>query len=153
MKTGLGEAMPDIDDPTRYEGQDFFTYAVSLQSGTTLAPGISTSLSFQIDGESDFFWDKATVSALAGSDGTTYDADLKPAIYITIVDSISQRPLMNNPTPVGNLFGTGLLPFILPIRKLFFSKANVKIQIANYSDNVTYSQVDFAFIGIKAFLR
>lgn len=149
----LGASMPDIDDPNRYEGQDFFTYAVGLQTGTTLAPSGSTSLTFQIDGESDFFWDKATVTALVASDGTTYLEDEKPAIYITIVDSISQRPLMNNPTPIGNIFGTGQLPFILPIRKLFFSKANVKLQIANYSDNRTYSQLDLSFIGIKAFLR
>lgn len=145
--------LPDIDDPNRYEGQDFFTYAIGLPSGTSLAPAAATTLTFQIDGESDFFWDKATVSALVASDGTSYSADLKPAVLITIVDSISQRPLMNNPAPVGNLFGTGQLPFILPIRKLFYSKANVKLQISNYSDNSTYSHLDFSFIGIKAFLR
>ena len=97
--------LPDIDDPNRYEGQDFFTYAIGLPSGTTLAAAGSTTLTFQIDGESDFFWDKATVSALAASDGTSYSADLKPAVLITIVDSISQRPLMNNPAPVLHPWG------------------------------------------------
>lgn len=145
--------LPDIDDPNRYEGQDFFTYAIGLASGSTLAPAGSTTLTFNVDGESDFFWDKATVNALVASDGTSYSADLKPAVYITIVDTISQRPLMNNPVPIGNLFGTGQLPFILPIRKLFFSKATVKLTLQNFSDNSTYSQLDLSFIGIKAYLR
>lgn len=149
----LGAALPDIDDPNRYEGQDFFTYAVGLASGSTLAPGLSTTLTFNIDGESDFFWDKATVTALVASDGTTYLNDIKPAVRITIVDTNSQRPINNNPTPVGNIFGTGQLPFILPIRKLFFSKATVRLTLTNYSDAVTYSELDFSFIGIKAYLK
>ncbi len=145
--------LPDIDDPNRYQGQDCFTYAIGLPSGTTLAPAGSTTLTFNIDGESDFFWDKATVNAMVDSDATTYVADAKPAVYITIVDTISQRPMMNNPVPIGNLFGTGQLPFILPIRKLFFSKGTVKITLQNFCDNVTYSQLDLAFIGIKAYLK
>lgn len=149
----FGAVMPDVDDPNRYEGQDYFTYAIGLATGVSLAPGNSTTLTFNIDGESDFFWDKASVMAMAASDGTTYANALKPSIYVTIVDTNSQRPVMNNPTPIANIFGTGELPFILPIRKLFFSKATVKITLQNYSDNSTYTQVDLSFIGIKAYLK
>jgi hypothetical protein len=149
----LAAGMPDIDDPSRYEGQDMFTYTIGIASGTTLAPAGTTTLTFNVDGESDFFWDKATVNALIANDGTSWSADEKPAVYVTIVDTNSQRPMMNNPTPVGNLFGTGQLPFILPIRKLFYSKATVKLTLQNFSDNKTYTQLDFSFIGIKAFLK
>lgn len=148
----LGQNMPDIDDQ-RYSFRDFFTYTVGLGSGATLAPGASTTLTFNIDGESDFFWDKATIFANIANDGTTYDANILPGVNITIVDTNSQRPLMNNPTPATNVFGTGLIPFILPIRKLFYSKATVKIQIQNITDDDTYTRLDFSFVGIKAYLK
>lgn len=145
----LGAALPDIDDPNRYEGQDFFTYQQGLPANTILAAGGSTSFAFNIDGESDFFWDKATLAVV---DDATDTLVASPLLYITIVDTNSQRPLMNNPTPAINIFGTGQLPFILPIRKLFFSKATVKIQLQNYSA-LDYSAIDFSFVGIKAYLR
>lgn len=145
--------LPDVNDATRYEFRDFFTYTVSLASGVTLAPAGSTTLTFNIDGESDFFVDKQTVYADVENDGTTYLNQQLPGVLVTIVDTNSQRPLMNNPTPVGNLFGTGLIPFILPIRKLFYSKATVKLQIQNITDDDTYTRLDFSFIGIKAYLK
>lgn len=144
--------MPDIDD-ARYSFRDFFTYTIGLNSGTTLAPGASTTLTFNIDGESDFFWDKAAVFANIADDGTTYLENILPSVNVTILDTNSQRPLMNNPTPVSNIFGTGQIPFILPIRKLFYSKATVKLTVTNVTDDDTYSRLDFSFIGIKAYLR
>lgn len=149
----LGQAMPDINDQSRYASKDFFTYQIGLPSGTTLTPGSSTTLSFNIAGESDFFWTSAQVEALIASDGTTYNNAIKPAVYVTITDNYTSQPLMNNPTPIAAIFGTGQLPFILPIRKLFFAKATVKIQLQNYSDNQTYSQFDLSFTGIKAYLN
>lgn len=147
----LGQ-LPDINDSSRYVGKDFFTYQIGLPSGTTLAPGASTVLSFNIAGESDFFWTSAQVEALEGSDGTTYDAAVKPSVYTTITDNYTSQPLMNNPVPLAAIFGTGQLPFILPIRKVFFAKATVKVQLQNYSDNQTFSQLDLSFTGVKAYL-
>lgn len=146
------EMMADIMD-SRYSFRDAFTYTISLESGATLAPAAATTLTFNIDGESDFFWDKGTIYADVANDGTLYNAGELPGVLITIVDTNSQRPMMNNPTPVSNHFGTGELPFILPIRKLFQSKATVKLAIQNITDNKTYTRLDFSFVGIKAYLR
>lgn len=148
----MGE-LPDVNDNQRYSFRDFFTYTASLPSGTTLAPGASTTLTFNIDGESDFFVDKHTVYADVGNLGTSYLNQELPGVLITITDTNSQRPLMNNPTPVGSIFGTGLIPFILPIRKLFYSKATVKLQLQNITGDDTYTRLDFSFVGIKAYLR
>lgn len=148
----LGQNDPDINDQ-RYSFRDYFTYTIGLNSGATLAAGASTTLTFNIDGESDFFWDKAAIFANVGDDGTTYFENILPSVNCTIIDTNSQRQLMNNPTAVSNIFGTGQIPFILPIRKLFFSKATVKIQVTNVTDDTTYSRLDFSFIGIKAYLR
>lgn len=147
----LGQ-LPDVNDANRYSGKDFFTYEVGLPASTTLAAGASTTLTFNVAGESDFFWTSGQVSANAGNDGTTYDAALRPAIYVTITDNYTSQPLMNNPVPIASIFGEGRLPFILPIRKIFFAKATVKVQLQNYSDNQTFTQVDISFSGIKAYL-
>lgn len=147
----LGE-MIDIMDQ-RYSFRDAFTYTASLVSGTTLAPAGATTLTFNIDGESDFFWDKGTVYCDLANDGTDYSTEELPGVLVTITDTNSQRQMMNNPTPVTNHFGTGRLPFILPIRKLFQAKATVKLAIQNITDNDTYTRLDFSFVGIKAYLR
>lgn len=147
------QGMPDIDDPSLYSGQQFFTYQVSLATGVTLAPSNSTTLTFQIDGQSDFFWDKACAYVNVANDATTEANALVPAINITITDTNNNQPMMNNPVPIANIFGTGRLPFILPIRYIFYNKATVKMEIANVSDNTTYTRVDLSFIGIKAWLK
>lgn len=145
--------MPDIDDPALYSGQQFFTYVASLPAGTTLAPAGSTTLTFNIDGQSDFFWDKGMAYVDIASDGATASSLPVPGLTITITDTNSSQPLTNNPVPVSSIFGTGQLPFILPIRHVFFSKATVKLQIQNITDNSTYTRVDLVFGGIKAFLK
>lgn len=144
--------MVDIND-ARYSFRDAFTYTVSLQTGTTLAPAGATTLTFNIDGESDFFWDKAAVYADTGNDGTTEANAILPGVLVLITDTNSQRQMQNNPTPVTNIFGSGKLPQILPIRKLFTSKATVKLTIQNVTDNQTLTRLDFSFIGIKAYLK
>lgn len=152
--TALGfRDMPDIDDPNLYSGQQFFSYQASLPANTTLAPAGSTTLTFNIDGESDFFWDKAAAYVDIANDGTTQANQLIPGILITITDTQSTQPLMNNPVPLASIFGTGPLPFILPIRHIFSAKATVKLQIQNITDNSTYTRVDLTFAGIKAFLK
>lgn len=153
MNAQVHAIMPDMDDPNNYQGLQFFSYIISLPAGTTLAPAGSTTLTFNVDGESDFFWDKAAAYVDTGSDGTTQANQIVPGILITITDTQSTQPLQNNPQPVNSIFGTGPLPFILPIRHRFSSKATVKCQIQNITDNQTYTRVDLSFIGIKAFLR
>jgi len=148
----MDEGMADIYN-AKYSFRDYFTYVASLTSGTTFAPAASTTLTFNIDGESDFFWDKAAVYCNIASDGTDYSTEELPGVLITITDTNSNRQLQNNPAPVSSIFGTGRLPLILPIRKLFSSKATVKLSIQNITDNDTYTRLDFSFIGVKAFLK
>lgn len=149
----LGALLPDADDPNAYSALQYFSYTASLPAGTTLAPAGSTTLTFNIDGESDFFWDKGEyyvdIASAAFTDSTRPIAGL----LITITDTQSSQPLMNNPVPVPSIFGTGQLPFILPIRHIFYSKATVKLQLQNITAGATYSRVDLTFSGIKAFLK
>lgn len=149
----LGALMPDIDDPNAYSGLQFFTYTASLPAGTTLAPAGSTTLTFNLDGESDFFWDKGAYYVDIASAAFTDSTRPVAGLLITITDTQSTQPLMNNPTPVSSVFGTGELPFVLPIRHIFSSKATVKLQLQNITAGATYSRVDLSFIGIKAFLK
>lgn len=149
----LGALMPDLDDPNAYSGLQYFTYTASLPAGATLAPAASTTLTFNIDGESDFFWDKGQVYVDIANAGFTDSTRPVPGLLITITDTNSSQPLMNNPVPVPSVFGTGVLPFILPIRHIFYSKATVKLQLQNITAGDTYTRVDISFSGIKAFLK
>lgn len=133
----------------KYSYKDDFTYNVGLSG--TLAPAASQSATFNIDGDSDFFLVKTAVHAMVGDDGTTYANNICPSVTVVITDTTSGRSLMNEPVPLPNIAGTGQLPFIWPIVRLFAAKSTIKVDFANITDGITYSDVELSFIGIKAF--
>jgi hypothetical protein len=139
-----------LSDP-KYFYKDDFTYNVGLSAA--LAPAASTSATFNIDGDSDFFLVKTTVFALIGNDGTTYDTNVLPAVTVLITDTTSGRQLMNEAVPLGNIAGTAQLPYIWPILRLFTRKSTIKVDFANISDDDTYSVLELSFNGIKAFYK
>lgn len=141
---------PDINSD-KYIYKDAFFYNTGIEDA--LAPAASTSSTFNIDGDSDFFATKLTVHAVSGGDATTYLASLLPEVNIIITDTTSGRSLMNEQVPLANLAGSAQLPFILPIMRLFVAKSTIKIDYYNVSDNATYSALQLTFCGVKAFLR
>lgn len=141
---GLGNVEPQKS----YRAKNYFTYVTSI---TTLAAGASSSSSFNIDGDSDFFFTKLTTFALVADDGTTYEAQILPAVTVVIENTSSGRQYMNAPVPLGLLAGTALLPFILPMETFWPAKTTISVSYANISDNTTYSDLYLAFHGIKAF--
>lgn len=145
---GLG-ASADVNDQ-RYSAKNSFVY----QSGIAASLGTSgsTASTFNIDGDSDFFWTKFCAYALVSDDGTTYSAQVLPAVTIIITNTTNGRQYMNAAVPLANIAGTAQLPFILPQVTFFPSKATISIQYQNISDNATYSVLSLSFIGIKAFL-
>lgn len=139
-----------LGDPTLESGQylkkDFFTYETFIPEGTPLTAGNSTQSTFNIDGDSDFFWLKFAVSAQDDSSALI----AVPLADIIVTDTTSGRDLMNGQVPVGSIAGTGQLPFILPVERFMSAKSTIKVQYFNVG-TVTFNRFRLAFIGIKAF--
>ena len=127
--------------------QDYFTYQVNFAS---LAAGASANGSFQVQADSDFKWLKATVMADLAGAAQTVSTQVIPLVTIQITDTGSGRQLMSAPVPIFNMFGTGQIPFILPVPRIFKARANVAIAVANYSAATAYL-FRLSFIGTKIF--
>lgn len=149
MRMGrMGDTAQQMASPDRYTAKNSFIY---LQAITTLAPGGSTTSSFNLDGDSDFFWSKLAAWAMVADDGTTNAIIEVPAVTIIITNTTSGRQYMNAGVPLNSIAGDAGLPFILPMDTYWPAKATIQVAYANVSDNKTYSDIFLSFIGIKAF--
>lgn len=138
-------------DSSAYVARNSFTYEADLAAGSTLAPGISTNVSFNIDGDSDFFWTKLAAFAMVASDGTIVTSEQLPSVTLLIQNTTTGRYYMSGAVPLANIAGSARLPYILPMVTYFPAKASIGITLQNVSDNTTYSQLYLSFHGIKAF--
>ena len=143
------------NDPNLYLFRSFFNYeADTLPTyAAGIAPGGQAALTFNIAKDSDFFWTKFNVFATVGSDGTVITLEQLPCVNITLVNATNGRQYMTAPTPLASLSGGGRLPFILPVPTLWEALTTIQITLFNVSDNLTYSNLQLSFLGIKAFLR
>jgi hypothetical protein len=134
---------------SKYSFKTQFSYETDIAS--SLSPASSTTLTFNIAGDSDFFWTKLEAFALVGGVATTRFADQLPAVTILVVNTTSGRQYSSLPNPLASVSGTGPLPFILPQITLWEAKSTISVQLANIGD-ATYSNLMLTFSGIKAFL-
>ena len=132
-----------------YGAKDYFVYSAILTAA--LAAGGTGVASFNVDKDSDFLWQKSTYFVNVGSDGFLDGTRPIPGITVTIKDTTSGRDIMTAPTPVPAMFGTGELPFILPIPKLLPKVSTITVNFANITDNTAYSYVGLFFHGQKLF--
>lgn len=145
MRTG---AAPQSLDQGNYIAKNSFIYALLIAS---LAPGASTTVSFNIDGDSDFFWGKFAAWSLVAADGTVASTVNDTGCTIIVTNTTSGRQYMNSPVPLNSMAGTAQLPFILPMQTYWPAKTTLQVQLANVTDNTTYAPIYLSFIGIKAF--
>lgn len=130
-----------------YVYKDFFAYELDFPA---LAPGNSQTGSINVQADSDFIWSKgcyfADIAAAAQADATR----IIPLCSVLITDSGAGRQLMNGSVPVPSMFGTGELPFILPMQRIFRSQSVITVQVTNFDAAVTYN-LRLSFIGLKGF--
>lgn len=129
--------------PAQYGAKDYFIYSVVLPTG--IAVGGTTSGSFNVDNDSDFLWQKGTYFANGDSENTP------PVVTVTIKDTTSGRDLMTAAVPIPAMFGTGELPFILPVPKLLPKTSTITVNFANISAAENYSYLALEFHGQKLF--
>jgi len=156
MSANLGQPNPNNPMPqgttpwdnNYYTSRNFFTYESDIIA--PLAPAAAAQQSFNIAGDSDFFWTKFSAFALVGGVATARGADALPAVTILIVNTTTGRQYSSSALPLPNIAGTGELPFILPQITMWQQKSTIQVQLTNVG-NVTYSNLYLSFHGIKAF--
>jgi hypothetical protein len=124
--------------------EDFFIYEVDFG---TIAVGATLNGNFQILADSDFKLIKLT--SVSSNSGT--QDNVPPRISVQINDSGSGRNLFSSAVPIANVFGTGQLPFIMPIPRIFKARSNVVVTIANLDPAIIYDDLHLSFIGTKIF--
>lgn len=148
-----GSPMPQGTSPWNnsvYASRNFFVYESDFPAGVTLAPGQGLNETFNIAGDSDFFWTKFSVSATTGNDATD-DPDEPPLVSMLLTNTTTGRNYMTSAVNLSNFAGTGRLPFILPQITMWQAKSTIQIQLQNISVSTTYTGIFLSFLGIKAF--
>lgn len=144
----------DMNNPSRYIGRETFIYDSNIRQngGSSLAPAASANLAININGDSDFFWQKLNIHCNVADDGTSRSAEVLAEVTLLITNTTTGRSYMNVPVPAADISGNGQLPFILPMLTVFEAKSTITIAVVNISDSVTYTQLFIDFIGVKAYL-
>ena len=127
--------------------EDYFQYTIDFAA---LNSGTSQNDSIQIQADSEFKWLKSTYHADIANAAFVANTRPIPNVTIQIVDTGSGRQLIDQPTPIANIFGTGELPFILPIPRIFKARSSMAITVANFDAAVNYN-LRLAFIGTKIY--
>lgn len=131
-----------------YVARTYFVY--ESDTTATLNAGTGVPLTFNIAGDSDFFWTKFTAFALVGSTATTRSADQLPAVTALVTNTTTGRSYSSSAVPLPNQAGTAQFPFILPQITLWPKKSTIQIQLQNVG-NANYTNIFLSFMGIKAF--
>ncbi|MDE2020742.1 MAG: hypothetical protein KGJ13_10435 [Patescibacteria group bacterium] len=127
--------------------EDWFTYEIDAAA---LAAGGTFNGNIQVQADSDFKLVKlAGMTDIAGA-AQTDSTRVLPLVSLNIVDSGSGRTLMSNPVPWGSIVGSGPLPFILPVPRIFKARSNIAVTLTNYSAATAYN-LRLSLIGTKIF--
>lgn len=133
----------------QYVSRDLYTYQVSF-TAANLTSGATLNGSINIDADSDFVWQKAIYFADDAAADQTDSSRIIPLVTAIITDTGSGRQLMQAGVPVPSIFGTGQLPFVLPIPRLFFASSTISVQVANFNAATAYD-LYLSFVGFKAY--
>ena len=125
-----------------------FTYNVIF---TNIGAGATQTQTTQIQNDSFFvivaqmaeIWDQATGN-------TTNTSPALAPMTVRILDSSSGQFLMDQPTPLGNIFGTGLNPHVALYRsKLFLPGGQLSVELTN--GMAAAQRVRLSFEGFKVY--
>ena len=125
--------------------QDEFSYGITFLN---LAAGARASGQIIIQADADFLIHNQTQY----SGGASVSARVIPEVMVMLTDTGSGRKLFSEPLPLDCIFGTGQLPYILPLPKYMNSRSILEVEVTNVSAlAVTYASISLAFNGVKVF--
>lgn len=124
--------------------QDEFTYGVTFNN---LAAGTRQSGQIIIQADADFLIHNQTMYA----GGSTASNKVIPEVMVMLTDTGSGRKLFSEPVPLDCVFGSGQLPYILPLPKYMLSRAILEVELTNISLSTNYASISLSFNGVKVF--
>ncbi len=133
--------------PVSLELRSFYVYEVQTLA---LATGGNATDQIQIESDADFWWIKSAFWADIAGAAQTDSSRVIPNVDVQIVDTGSGRQLLNGNIPIPSIFGTGQLPFILPLPQVFKANSVVRIDFTSREAVIT-PNLRLAFIGYKDF--
>lgn len=133
----------------RYVARDFYVYEEDFAEAD-LTSGSTVNGSIQISADSDFVWLKGAMFADLAGAAQTESSRVIPLVTVQLIDTGSGRNLLETAAPVSSIFGTGELPFVMPIPRLFFARSTIQVQVSNFSAATDYG-LRLSFIGYKAY--
>jgi hypothetical protein len=124
-----------------------FTYSAIFAALT----GASTqTVTIQINNDSHF----ATILQVATIwDSTGYSTSTVPTgapMLVQIIDTASGSNTMDQPQPLGNVFGTGLQPFLKAMARIYAAGTSLSVTLQNLHPSNTYV-VRLSFVGFKIY--
>lgn len=128
--------------------EDYFVYSIDF---TNLDAGQSDNGQIQIQADSDFKWVSAIYYITIADAVFTAETRPMPNITVQITDSGSGRQLFNQPVPVPSVFGQGVLPYMLPIPRIFKARSSIAFAIANFDAAQDDYNLRLALVGTKIF--
>jgi hypothetical protein len=128
--------------------EDFFVYEVDFTAG--IAPGATANGTINVQADSDFKWIKSAYEADEAGASQEDSSRLIALCSVLITDTGSGRALMSSAVPIPNVFGTGQIPFIVPVPRIFKAKSSITVAVTNFDAAVTY-RLRLSFIGTKLF--
>lgn len=123
-----------------------FTYISDIEGPNA---GETVNDVIQIQADADFKL-LATCYFADASEQQEDSTRLIPDVNILLTDTGNGRQLMQQPVVIPSLFGTGQLPFIWPIPKIFAARSSLQLQYINESGD-SYTSIQLALIGVKLY--
>ena len=151
QRLGQGEDSQFEIGGKQYVARDFYVYQEDF-SAADLVAGATLNGSIEIQADSDFIWQKAAYFASDADTGAAAQTDASRNLSlqtVQLIDTGSGRNLLELAAPVPSMFGTGDLPFVLPIPRLFFARSTIQVQVSNFG--AAAQNLRLSFIGYKAY--
>jgi hypothetical protein len=139
-----------IAGPTPPQIQYVQDWTIYEFDALAIAPAATVNGNITIQSDSDFKLTKLSLMADIAAAAVTEAGRIVPLATLMILDTGSGRQLFSAPVALGALFGTGGLPYILPVPRIFKARTSISLTLVSYEAANT-NNIRLAFHGSKIF--
>jgi len=120
----------------------FHSYVLSFAA---IVAGANAPLSFQVDTGFDFIWMKSQ-AFIFDADGLGVSRLQLPRLTAVLQDGSTKQQITDGEVSIAALFGSGEIPYILPMRHRIIGGATFNATVFNHHNATTFG-VDLVFSG------